>query len=57
MKKIAIIGAGITGLAASIRLASKGHHVTLFEKKHSSGWANEPTKKKTASRSTWVQLL
>ena len=28
---IAVIGAGITGLA-SARLASQGHHVTIFEK-------------------------
>ncbi len=29
---INIVGAGIAGLATSIRLASKGHHVTVFEK-------------------------
>ena len=29
--KIAIIGAGIAGLAASVRLASRGHDVTVFE--------------------------
>lgn len=27
-----IVGAGIAGLATSIRLASRGHHVTVFEK-------------------------
>lgn len=32
MKNIAIIGAGVTGLAAAIRLAAKGHKVTIFEK-------------------------
>lgn len=31
-KTIAIVGAGIAGLAASIRLAQKGYKVTLFEK-------------------------
>ena len=29
---IAVIGAGITGLASAARLASQGHHVTIFEK-------------------------
>ncbi|MEN8230461.1 MAG: 1-hydroxycarotenoid 3,4-desaturase CrtD [Bacteroidota bacterium] len=29
---INIVGAGIAGLAASIRLARRGHHVTVFEK-------------------------
>lgn len=30
--KIAIIGAGFTGLAASLKLSEKGHDVTVFEK-------------------------
>jgi len=30
-KKIAIIGAGIAGLASAVRLASRGHDVTVFE--------------------------
>ena len=29
--KIGIIGAGIAGIATSIRLAAKGHEVTVFE--------------------------
>ncbi|MFK7899196.1 MAG: 1-hydroxycarotenoid 3,4-desaturase CrtD [Cyclobacteriaceae bacterium] len=29
--KIAIIGSGIGGMASAIRLAKKGHHVTVFE--------------------------
>ena len=29
--KIGIVGAGIAGIAASVRLASKGHEVTVFE--------------------------
>ena len=29
---IAVIGAGVTGLASAARLAAKGHQVTLFEK-------------------------
>lgn len=31
-KKIAIIGAGYTGLVAALRLAQKGHHVTILER-------------------------
>lgn len=29
---IAIIGAGIAGLASAVRLAAKGHHVTVYER-------------------------
>jgi phytoene desaturase len=36
-KKIAIIGAGFGGLAAAVRLASKGHEVHLFEKRDKLG--------------------
>jgi len=36
-KKIAIIGSGIAGLATAIRLSSKGHKVTVFEKEHHLG--------------------
>jgi phytoene dehydrogenase-like protein len=32
MKKIGIIGGGISGLAAAFLLKSKGFEVTLFEK-------------------------
>lgn len=31
MKKVAIIGAGIAGIASAIRLAHKGHDVSVFE--------------------------
>ena len=31
MKKIAVIGAGVGGLAAAIRLANSGFEVTVFE--------------------------
>jgi phytoene desaturase len=37
MKKIAIIGAGAAGLAASSYLAQKGFHVTIFEKNNFPG--------------------
>ena len=30
--KIAILGAGFTGLTAALRLSQKGHEVTVFEK-------------------------
>ena len=32
MKKVIVIGSGIAGLAVSIRLASKGYSVKVFEK-------------------------
>ncbi|MCJ1655524.1 phytoene desaturase family protein [Staphylococcus sp. NRL 16/872] len=35
--KIAIVGAGVTGLAAAARLAAHGHQVTLFEKNEQVG--------------------
>ena len=35
--KIAVIGSGIGGLAAAIRLAHKGHEVCVFEKNSQSG--------------------
>jgi diapolycopene oxygenase len=30
-KKVAVIGAGVSGLAASIRMRNKGYDVTVFE--------------------------
>ena len=36
-KKIAIIGAGMGGISASIHLASRGFDVTIFEKNNSLG--------------------
>ena len=36
-KKIAVLGAGLGGLAAAIHLSSKGYDVTLFEKNEDSG--------------------
>ena len=32
-----VVGAGIAGLAVSIRLAAMGHHVTVFEKSEGPG--------------------
>ena len=37
---IAVIGAGVTGLAAVARLASQGNNVTIL-KKWVSRWSNE----------------
>lgn len=34
---IAVVGAGVTGLAAAARLAAKGHQVTIFEKNEQVG--------------------
>ena len=36
-KKIAVIGSGAAGLAIAVRLAAKGHQVTVFEKNHFAG--------------------
>ena len=36
-RSVNIVGAGIAGLAASIRLASRGHHVTVFERSDKPG--------------------
>ncbi len=36
-KKIAVIGAGPAGLSAALVAASRGHHVTLFDKKKNIG--------------------
>ncbi|MEN8156311.1 MAG: 1-hydroxycarotenoid 3,4-desaturase CrtD [Bacteroidota bacterium] len=36
-KSVSIVGAGIAGLAASIRLAARGHHVTVFERRDTPG--------------------
>jgi protoporphyrinogen oxidase len=44
--KIAIIGAGITGLTAGYRLSKKNHRVTLFEKEKFSGGLAAGFKKK-----------
>ena len=30
-KKVVVIGAGVGGLACAVRLAKKGHAVTIFE--------------------------
>ncbi|KPL08774.1 MAG: phytoene dehydrogenase, partial [Bacteroides sp. SM23_62] len=35
--KAAVIGSGVGGLAAAIRLANKGYRVTIFEKNEHSG--------------------
>ena len=37
MKKAAIVGAGIGGIAASVRLALKGYQVTVYETNESFG--------------------
>ena len=44
--KIAIIGAGITGLTIGYRLSKKGHQVTIFEKEKFSGGLAAGFKKK-----------
>lgn len=33
MKKIIVVGAGVSGLAAAVRLQKLGYDVTLYEKK------------------------
>jgi oxygen-dependent protoporphyrinogen oxidase len=37
MKKIAILGAGISGLTTAFLLKKKGHNITVFEKSHRTG--------------------
>ena len=44
MKTIAIIGAGLGGLSASIKLASKGYDVHVFEKNAYTGGKMMPVK-------------
>ena len=36
-KKVIVIGSGFGGLAVAIRLAAKGHQVTIFEKRDQLG--------------------
>jgi oxygen-dependent protoporphyrinogen oxidase len=48
-KKIAIIGAGITGLSAAHRLEKKGHEVHLFERRAESGGSI-----KTVKQDDWL---
>ena len=36
-RSVSIVGAGIAGLATSIRLAARGHHVTVFERSEKPG--------------------
>lgn len=45
-KKIAIIGAGLTGLAAGLRLLQSGHDVTVFEKRDHPGGMSSGFKEK-----------
>ncbi|WP_239257097.1 phytoene desaturase family protein [Listeria ilorinensis] len=45
MKNIAIVGGGITGLASAVRLAAKGHQVTMFEKEANIGGRMHQLKK------------
>lgn len=40
MKKIAIVGAGVGGLATALRLSHRGHQVTVFEKNDYVGGRN-----------------
>lgn len=44
--RIAIVGAGFTGLTAGLRLSQKGHQVTLFEKEKNLGGLAASFKKK-----------
>ncbi|MBM9766441.1 phytoene desaturase family protein, partial [Staphylococcus aureus] len=43
--KIAVIGAGVTGLAAAARIASQGHEVIIFEKNNNVGGRMNQLKK------------
>ncbi|WP_285199738.1 FAD-dependent oxidoreductase, partial [Klebsiella pneumoniae] len=36
-KKVAVVGAGMAGLSASIELARRGHQVVVFEQSHQIG--------------------
>jgi len=41
MKKIIVVGAGVSGLAAAVRLQKLGYDVTLYEKEGQPGGQNE----------------
>lgn len=46
-KRIAVIGAGFTGLSAAFRLQQRGHEVTVFEKRDHPGGMSGGFKEKT----------
>ena len=56
-KKIAVVGAGLSGLACAIRLAKTGYKVTVYEKNKSAGGKIEEIKGKGFRFDTGASIL
>ncbi|SUM30894.1 squalene synthase [Staphylococcus gallinarum] len=48
--KIAVIGGGVSGLAAASRLAANGHQVDLYEKNQQNRWQDE------SDQARWIYI-
>lgn len=55
MERVIVIGAGVGGLAAAVRLQNAGYQVALYEKEPQALAAREAASARRGSRSTWVR--